>query len=121
MPEKPICSSLSAGDGPLRATLSGGVLRAYYCPGTAVHETQDRGDFCGRYCWLQHIRDEVFRKLDEASSGWNAVAVGAAGGPGLSLKAATEQAAVNEALANCVKSDSDCHVVAIGPFSVGPN
>ena len=66
-------------------------------------------------------RDDVFRKLNEASSGWNAVAVGAAGRPGLSLKAASEQNAINEALANCVKSDSDCHVIAVGPFSVGPN
>jgi adenylate cyclase len=65
-------------------------------------------------------RDEVFRKLDN-SGGWNAVAVGSAGRPGVSLKAATEQNAVNEALANCVKSDSDCHVIAIGPFAVGPN
>jgi adenylate cyclase len=52
---------------------------------------------------------------------WNAVAVGAAGRPGLALKAANEQNAVNEALGNCVKHDSDCHVIAIGPFSVGPN
>ena len=65
-------------------------------------------------------RDEVFRKLDN-SSGWNAVAVGSAGRPGVAMKAASEQSAVNEALANCVKSDSDCHVVAIGPFAVGPN
>jgi adenylate cyclase len=66
-------------------------------------------------------RDEVARKLADASSGWNAVAVGAAGRPGLALKAANEQDAVNEALGNCVKHDSDCHVIAIGPFSVGPN
>jgi hypothetical protein len=67
------------------------------------------------------VRDEVARKLTDASSGWNAVAVGAAGRPGLALKAANEQDAVNEALGNCVKHDSDCHVIAIGPFSVGPN
>jgi hypothetical protein len=66
-------------------------------------------------------RDDVFRKLGDANSGWNAVAVGTAGRPGLSLRAASEQNAINEALANCVKSDSDCHVIAIGPFSVGPN
>jgi adenylate cyclase len=66
-------------------------------------------------------REDVARKLADASSGWNAVAVGAAGRPGLALKAANEQNAVNEALGNCVKRDSDCHVVAIGPFSVGPN
>lgn len=65
-------------------------------------------------------RDDVFRKLNDAT-GWTAVAVGAAGRPGIALKATSEQGAINEALANCVKSDSDCHVVAIGPFSVGPN
>ncbi|WP_426530948.1 adenylate/guanylate cyclase domain-containing protein [Bradyrhizobium sp. McL0615] len=66
-------------------------------------------------------RDDVARRLADASSGWNAVAVGTAGRPGLGLKAATEQAAVNAALAECVKRDSNCQVVAIGPFSVGPN
>jgi len=64
-------------------------------------------------------RDEVVRKLGEAM-GWNAVAVGTAGRPGLGLKAADEQAAVNTALADCAKRDSDCHVIAIGPFTVGP-
>ena len=68
-----------------------------------------------------NARDDVARQLADASTGWNAVAVGAAGRPGLGLKAATEQAAVNGALADCVKHDSDCHVIAIGPFSVGPN
>jgi class 3 adenylate cyclase len=66
-------------------------------------------------------RDEVTRKVADAQSGWNAVAVGASGRPGLALKATDEQSAVNEALGNCVKHDSDCHVIAIGPFSVGPN
>jgi adenylate cyclase len=66
-------------------------------------------------------RDEVARKLVDASTGWNAVAVGTQGRPGLGLQAANEQAAVNEALGNCVKRDSDCHVIAIGPFAVGPN
>jgi adenylate cyclase len=64
-------------------------------------------------------RDDVVRKLGDAM-GWNAVAVGAAGRPGLGLKAADEQTAVNTALADCVKHDSDCHVIAIGPFTVGP-
>ena len=63
-------------------------------------------------------REDVARKLADASGGWNAVAVGAAGRPGLALKASSEQSAVNEALGNCVKRDSDCHVIAIGPFSV---
>ncbi|SDO30127.1 adenylate/guanylate cyclase domain-containing protein [Afipia sp. GAS231] len=66
-------------------------------------------------------RDDVARKVADATSGWNAVAVGTAGRPGLGLKAASEQAAVNSALADCVKRDGDCHVIAIGPFSVGPN
>ncbi len=68
-----------------------------------------------------HARDDVSRKLANASSGWSAVAVGASGRPGLSLKAANERNAVNEALGDCVKRDSNCHVIAIGPFSVGPN
>ncbi|MCK1738014.1 adenylate/guanylate cyclase domain-containing protein [Bradyrhizobium sp. 138] len=64
-------------------------------------------------------RGEVVRKLGDAV-GWNAVAVGTAGRPGLGLKAADEQAAVNSALADCARRDSDCHVIAIGPFTVGP-
>ena len=67
------------------------------------------------------VRDEIARKLADASTGWNAVAVGSAGRPGLGLKAANEQAAINAALGDCVKRDSDCHVIAIGPFAVGPN
>ena len=66
-------------------------------------------------------KDDVAGKLADASTGWSAVAVGTSGRPGLALKAATEQNAVNEALGNCVKHDSDCHVIAIGPFAVGPN
>jgi adenylate cyclase len=66
-------------------------------------------------------RDDVARRLAEAQSGWNAVAVGAAGRPGLGLKAAAEQSAVNDALADCARRDSNCQIIAIGPFSVGPN
>jgi class 3 adenylate cyclase len=66
-------------------------------------------------------RDDVVRKFADASTGWNAIAVGSAGRPGLSLKASSEQNAINESLGNCVKRDSDCHVIAIGPFTVGPN
>jgi class 3 adenylate cyclase len=64
-------------------------------------------------------RDDVARKLGDGT-GWNAVAVGTAGRPGLGLKAADEQTALNAALADCAKHDSDCHVIAIGPFTVGP-
>jgi adenylate cyclase len=66
-------------------------------------------------------RQDVSRRLAEASTGWNAVAVGSSGRPGLALGGSNEQDAVNDALGNCVKHDSDCHVIAIGPFSVGPN
>jgi class 3 adenylate cyclase len=66
-------------------------------------------------------RDDVVRKLAEASTGWNAVAVGAQGRPGLGLKASNEQNAVNDALADCAKRDSNCRIIAIGPFTVGPN
>jgi adenylate cyclase len=66
-------------------------------------------------------RDDVMRKLTEATTGWNAVAVGSAGRTGMGLSATSEQNAINEALGNCVKRDSDCHVIAIGPFTVGPN
>ncbi|MGL3105453.1 adenylate/guanylate cyclase domain-containing protein [Bradyrhizobium sp. BR 1432] len=64
-------------------------------------------------------RGEVMRKLTD-TMGWNAVAVGTAGRPGLGVNAADEQTAVNSALADCAKRDSDCHVIAIGPFTVGP-
>jgi class 3 adenylate cyclase len=66
-------------------------------------------------------RDDLARKLADASSGWSAVAVGASGRPGVGAKAASEQNAVNDALGDCVKRDTDCHVIAIGPFAVGPN
>ena len=42
-------------------------------------------------------RDDVAHQLADASSGWNAVAVGSSGRPGLALKAASEQDAVNGA------------------------
>ena len=66
-------------------------------------------------------RGDVARKFADASSGWNVVAVGTAGRPGLGLNASSEQAAVNAALGDCARRDSDCHVIAIGPFAVGPN
>jgi class 3 adenylate cyclase len=66
-------------------------------------------------------RDDVMRKLADAITGWNAIAVGSAGRAGMGLSATSEQNAINEALGNCVKRDSDCHVIAIGPFTVGPN
>ena len=68
-----------------------------------------------------NTRDDVVRKLAEASTGWNAVAVGSAGRPGLGLKAANEQAAIDDALADCGKRDSNCRIIAIGPFTVAAN
>ena len=66
-------------------------------------------------------RKDVIRELAESPSGWSAVAVGASGRPGLGLKSSSEQNAVSDALGNCVKHDSDCRIIAIGPFAVGPN
>jgi adenylate cyclase len=70
---------------------------------------------------LVDARDNVVRQLADAQTGWSAVAVGNSGRPGLGLKAATEQTAINDALGICAKRDSDCRVIAIGPFAVGPN
>jgi len=67
------------------------------------------------------LRDDVVRRLADAPTGWSAVAVGAQGRPGLALRQSSEQNAINDALGNCVKRDSDCHVIAIGPFAVGPS
>jgi class 3 adenylate cyclase len=66
-------------------------------------------------------RDDVVRRLAEASTGWSAVAVGSTGRPGLGLKAANEQGAIDDAIADCAKRDSNCRVIAIGPFTVAPN
>lgn len=66
-------------------------------------------------------RDDVAHQLAQAPSGWNAIAVGSSGRPGLALRAASEQDAVNAALGDCAKRDSNCHVIAIGPFEVGPS
>jgi class 3 adenylate cyclase len=65
-------------------------------------------------------REDVARRLGNAASGWNAVAVGADGRPGLMLKAANEQSAIDGAMADCAKKDRTCNVIAIGPFSVEP-
>jgi hypothetical protein len=71
--------------------------------------------------WIaRDARNEVANKLADASTGWNVVAVGAAGRPGLALKGNNEALAVSAALADCAKHDSDCHVISIGPFTVQP-
>jgi len=66
-------------------------------------------------------RDEVAQRLANAASGWNAVAVGATGQPGLALNAASEQVAVDAALADCARRDRNCRVIALGPFAVEAN
>ncbi|MGJ5082807.1 adenylate/guanylate cyclase domain-containing protein [Bradyrhizobium sp. HKCCYLS3013] len=66
-------------------------------------------------------REEVARRLEAATSGWNAVAVGTAGHPGFSLNGDREETAIGGALADCATRDSDCRVIAIGPFTVEDN
>ncbi len=63
-------------------------------------------------------RDDVAHRLANATSGWNAVAVGAGGRPGLMLKASSEQQAIDGALGDCGRQDRGCRVIAIGPFAV---
>ena len=65
-------------------------------------------------------RESVAQRLANAPTGWNAVATGAGGRPGLALKATSEQAAVDGALADCARQDRNCRVIAIGPFAVEP-
>ena len=65
-----------------------------------------------------NAREDVERRLQSSTGGWNAVAVGAARRPGMMLKAASEQQAIDGALAECAQQDRDCHVIALGPFAV---
>jgi class 3 adenylate cyclase len=65
-------------------------------------------------------RGDVALRIGNASSGWNALAVGATGRPGLMLKAVKEQDAIDGALADCSRQDRACRVIAIGPFAVEP-
>jgi adenylate cyclase len=65
-------------------------------------------------------REDLARRLGNAN-GWNAVAVGAEGRPGVTLKVANEQSAIDGALADCNKKDRACKVIGIGPFAVAPN
>ena len=66
-------------------------------------------------------RAEVASRLAASPSGWNAVAVGTAGHPGFGLNGDREETAIGGALADCSTRDSDCHVIAIGPFTVEDN
>jgi hypothetical protein len=65
-------------------------------------------------------REAAEQRLAGGRYGWNAVAVGADGQPGLALHATTEEEAVEGALAACDKLDHNCRVIAIGPFAVEP-
>jgi TIR domain len=65
-------------------------------------------------------RNVVAGRLANAINGWNAVAVGGSGRAGVMLRAASEQAAVEGALADCSRQDHSCRVIAIGPFLVEP-
>ena len=66
------------------------------------------------------LRSDLANRLGNAVGGWTAVAAGAGGQPGVMLKAASEQEAVDGALADCARQDRSCRVVAIGPFAVEP-
>ena len=66
------------------------------------------------------LREDLARRLANTPGGWSAVAVGDGGKIGLGLKAASEQEAINAALADCAKQDRSCRVIAIGPFAVEP-
>ena len=65
-------------------------------------------------------RDDLARRLGNGAGGWSAVAASRAGKFGLALKAASEQEAVDGAMADCAKQDRDCRIIAIGPFAVEP-
>lgn len=64
------------------------------------------------------LREDVARRLGNSTSGWNAVAVGAAGRAGIKLSAATEQVAIDGSMDACGKQDRDCRVTVIGAFLV---
>jgi hypothetical protein len=61
---------------------------------------------------------DVERRLDSATSGWSAVAVGAGGRPGVKLGAESEQAAIEASMEACGRQDRGCRVAVIGPFLV---
>ena len=65
------------------------------------------------------LRDDLARRLGNGV-GWSAVATGNSGTVGLTLNAASEQAAIAGAMSDCAKQDRSCRIVAIGPFAVEP-
>jgi adenylate cyclase len=67
------------------------------------------------------VRSDVVRRIRNAQGGWSALAAGASGRPGISVRSVDETAAVKTAMADCERQDRDCKVIAIGPFTVQPN
>jgi len=65
------------------------------------------------------LRDDLARRLGNGV-GWSAVTTGNSGTVGLTLNAASEQAAIAGAMSDCAKQDRSCRIVAIGPFAVEP-
>jgi adenylate cyclase len=53
-----------------------------------------------------------------AALGWSAVAIGTSGRAGVGQGAANEADAIKAALADCAARDSNCRLIAIGPFRV---
>jgi len=74
----------------------------------------------GNAAILPEAREDVARRLHNAPSGWNAVAIGTSGRPGLMVRAGSERDAIDGALVDCGRQDRSCRVVAIGPFTVEP-
>ena len=64
------------------------------------------------------LRDDVARRLGNATSGWSAVAVGVSGRVGIKLGAESEQAAIDRSMEACGRQDRDCRVAVLGPFLV---
>ena len=71
--------------------------------------------------YAPEARQEVMRQLAGATGGWSSVAIGLARRPGVAVQQKSEQDAINQAVSECAKRDSGCHVVVIGPFTVGLN
>ena len=65
-------------------------------------------------------REDIARRLRNATKGWAAIAVGANRLPGLMLNAGNESEAIDGALADCGRQDRDCRVISLGPFEVAP-
>jgi class 3 adenylate cyclase len=85
------------------------TMRATAMFNPATHASIERG-----------LRDGLVRRLAQAPDGWNAVAVGTSGHPGLAVQKPTEAEAIDAALVECRRSDAGCAVIAIGQFVVKP-